>query len=246
MDELRESSLLFSLEGLMETERDRVRREAREAERRREQEMVRVAEQASRRRLALEQEEQARARREALERERERLEEERIDAMKRAAVERARIEAEGQLRLVELEQARQHELSLSQLKERSRTARYRVLTWLSSGAFALALAGSASLYFGYLAPASVRAEQRAQALADAHARVVEQAERALRAEQAKGAALGERVRQLEAATPALVAEPPPTTREPLRWPPHGKTPRVPAGTKGGCKDTGDPLDNCIR
>src|SRR6187551_1052642 len=104
MDELRESSLLFSLEGLLETERERVQREAREAQRRRDDEMARVAEQASRRRLAQEQEREARERRQALEQERERLEAERMEAMKRAAVERARIEAEGRMRLVEVEQ----------------------------------------------------------------------------------------------------------------------------------------------
>jgi colicin import membrane protein len=237
---------LFSLEGLLETERERVRREAREAERRRDEEMVRIAEQASRRRLALEQEQQARARREALERERERLDNERIDAMKQAAVERARVEAEGQLRLLELEQARKHELSLSQLNERSRTARYRSLTWLSSAAFALAIASGASLYFGYLAPASAQAEQRARALADANARLADGAQRALRAEQAKGALLGERVRQLEAVVPVPVAQAP-AAPQPIQRPPGVRPPHGPSGGKqGGCQDTGDPLDKCLR
>src|SRR4051812_24405831 len=79
MDELRESSLLFSLEGLLETERERVQREAREAQKRRDEEMIRVAEQASRLRLASQQEREARERRLALEQERERLEQERIE-----------------------------------------------------------------------------------------------------------------------------------------------------------------------
>ena len=43
MDELRESSLLFSLEGLLETERERVQREAREAQKRRDDELIRSA-----------------------------------------------------------------------------------------------------------------------------------------------------------------------------------------------------------
>src|SRR6187551_2854070 len=112
MDELRESSLLFSLEGLLETERERVQREAREAQRRRDDEMIRVAEQASRRRLAQEKERDAREHQQALEQERDRLEAERLDAMKRATIERARIETEAKMRLVEVEQTRKHELLL--------------------------------------------------------------------------------------------------------------------------------------
>jgi hypothetical protein len=242
MDELRESSLLFSLEGLLETERERVQREAREAQKRRDDEMIRVAEQASRRRLAQQQEREARERREALELEREQLEAERIDAMKRATIERARIEAEGQLRLVELEQVRKHDLALSQIRERQQAARYRGLTWLSSAALAVSVIGAFAVYFGWLRPAEARQHQQLQGIIDASTEHAKTAERALAAEHRKNQALTERIQQLQT-QPAL----PPAVR------PEPKSHPVPGTLHGGkppppprkCVNNGDPLDGCI-
>lgn len=249
MDELRESSLLFSLEGLLETERERVQREAREAQRRREEEMARVAEQASRRRLAAEQEREARERRVALEQERERLEQERTEAMKRAAIERARIETEGKLRLVEVEQARKHELELSRLREAQLTARYRTFTWLSSAACALSLIAAFVGYFGYVRPAHAREQQQLQATIRVNAERAKTTERALSTERARTQTLSERIQRLEArltqpvpAPPAPVAKaPPPPTH-------HGGKPGRPGGAAsvaGNCPDNGDPLQGCL-
>ena len=244
MDELRESSLLFSLEGLLETERERVQREAREAKKLRDDKRLRVAEQASRRRLAQAQEREARERRQALEQERERLEDERIDAMKRATVERARVETEAKMRLVEAEQTRKHELLLVQLREGQLTARYRSLSWLSATVLVLSLVGGLGAYFGYLQPAQARERQQLRAAVTANAEHAKTNERALAAERALNQALSQRVRELEA-RPAPVA-----SLEPLR--PHlvgGRPPSVTPprhGPHGGCKDTGDPLDNCLR
>lgn len=246
MDELRESSLLFSLEGLLETERERVAREAREAQKRRDDEMIRVAEQASRRRLAQEQEREARERRQALEQERERFETERIEAMKRATIERARIEAEAQMRLVEVEQARKHELSLSQLREAQRTLRYRTLTWLSSGIALAAVIASVSAYFGYIKPAHARDEMQLQSIISTTAERSKTTERELSAERRKNETLSARVKQLEA-RPAEVAPPPaakPVVTGPIK-------PPVAGGGKGGgttstpCPDDGDPLRGCL-
>ncbi len=242
MDELRESSLLFSLEGLLETERERVQREAREAQKRRDDEMIRVAEQASRRRLAQQQEREARERREALELERDRLETERIEAMKRAAIERARIEAEGQLRLVELEQVRKHDLALSQLRERQETARYRSLTWLSSTAFALSVIGAAAVYFGWLRPAEARQQQQLQGIIDASTEHAKTAERALATELQKNRTLTERIQQLQtqAFEPSVRPEPKlhPVPNKPL-------TRQPPPALRKRCVDNGDPIDGCI-
>lgn len=242
MDELRESSLLFSLEGLLETERERVQREAREAQKRRDEEMIRVAEQASRRRLAQQQEREARERREALELERERLEAERIDAMKRATVERARIEAEGQLRLVELEQVRKHDLLLSQIREQQAAVRYRGLTWLSSAALVLSVTAAFAVYFGWLRPAQARQQQQLQGIINASTEHAKTAERALAAELRKNQTLTERVQQLEAqaaSAPAVrpEAKPHPVSGKPLvvKPPPLRKR----------CVDNGDPIDGCI-
>jgi hypothetical protein len=249
MDELRESSLLFSLEGLLETERERVQREAREAQKRRDEEMVRVAEQASRRRLAAEQERASRERRAVLEQERERLEQERIDAMKRAAIERARIETEAKVRLVELEQARKHELLMSQLREAQRTTRYRVLTWLSSSAFALSVAAALGIYFGYIAPAQAAQKRQLEAIIDANAEKAKATARALDAEQRKSETLSRRLQQLEAqanSTPADVASPTNAPshsgvgKGPIKGATHGTTP-VPRN----CPDDGDPLRGCL-
>src|SRR6185369_5046386 len=162
MDELRESSLLFSLEGLMETERERVQREAREAQKRREDELTRVAEAAERRRVAAQQERQSRERRALMEQERERMEHERLEALRLATVERARIETESGLRLVEAERSRQHDLALAQIREAQGLARYRLLSWLSSGALLAAIASALVAYFGWLEPAHARREQHLQ------------------------------------------------------------------------------------
>jgi hypothetical protein len=244
MDELRESSLLFSLEGLLETERERVAREAREAQKRRDEEMIRIAEQASRRRLAQEQEREARERRQVLEQERERFEAERIEAMKRATIERARIEAEAQMRLVEAEQARRHELSLSQLREAERSLRYRTLTWLSSAAAVASVIASTSAYFGYVKPAHARDEMQLKSIISTTSERSKTTERELAAERRKNEALREQLRQLEARPTAPAPAPAkPATTGPIK-------PPVGGGNGGGmtlqaCPDDGDPLRACL-
>jgi hypothetical protein len=241
MDELRESSLLFSLEGLLETERERVQREAREAQQRRAEELKRVADAAERRRLAQEQEREARERREALQREREQLDQQRLEAMKRATVERARFEAEAGMRLVEAEQQRKHELSLAKLREEQQGLRYRTLSWLSSAALGLAVAGALAAYFGWIRPAHARDEQRWRGLLSESQLREQVAEQALRLERARNRTLSERLRSLEASppvTPPPKAEPTPIKNVPAT---HPATP----AKRGRCRDTGDPLDDCL-
>jgi hypothetical protein len=244
MDELRESSLLFSLESLLETERERVQREAREAQERREQELARVVELAERRRLATQQEREARERRQLLEQERERLEQERIDAMKLATVERARIEAESHARIVELEQAQKHGLALSRLREQESTVRYRTLFWLSSAALLVTLALSLSAFLGLVRPAHAREQQSLKDLVAATEARVSATERALSAERSKSQALEEHVKQLQsaAATPkASDPKTPPGLRPPLHQGGMIKEP-----PRRPCKDNGDPLNPCLR
>ena len=235
--------MLFSLEGLMETERDRVRREAREAQARREAEIKSVAEAAERRSALLRQQNDARERRDALTRERERLEHERLEALKQATIERARIEAESGLRLVEAEQQRKHQLAISQIREQQGAARYRALAWLSSGVLALALLGASSAYFGWIAPAHARAQQHLESKLRESAARTRSAELALGAEQSKSRALSARLEMIQH---AAVETPPPAAEKP-RTPPSIKSPHTPStGTRSGCRDTGDPLDNCLR
>ena len=241
MDELRESSLLFSLESLMETERERVQREAREAQRRREDELSRVAELGERRRVAQQQEREAKQRRLLLEQERERLEQERLEAMKQATVEHARIEVESRMRLVEAEQARKHELSLSQLREGERTALYRTLTWLSSGAFVAALGGASIAYFGMLEPAQARREQQLQSVISIDSEKNQLTERLLSAERRNSDTLRARIAQLESEKSQPVAVAAPVTKPPIIKPPI-----IPPPIRSGdCVDDGDPLNKCL-
>ena len=241
MDELRESSLLFSLESLLETERERVQREAREAHERREQELRRVAELGERRRVAAQQEREARERRQALERERERLAHERIEAMKQATIERVRIEAEAHARLIELEQSRKHELALSRLREHAEKARYRTLFGLSAAGLVTALLLGLLAVFAFERPARAREQQRSKSLLDAMQTRLSATERALSAERSKSEALEARLRQAQAAPPAPSAGPKPARLEP-------RGPRPPQGEPGSravCKDDGDPINGCV-
>jgi colicin import membrane protein len=242
MDELRESSLLFSLESLLETERERVQRETREAQERREQELKRVAELAERRRSAAQQERDARQRRQALEQERERLDHERIEAMKQATVERARIEAESRARLVEMDQARQHDLALSRLREHAGTARYRTLFWLSSGGLVTTLVLGLVGVFGFERPAHAHEQARSRSLLSATETRLTATERALSAERSKSDALEERLKQLQtAAVSAPAAKPPKIEGQAGPRLPHVLGPPK----RGTCKDDGDPINGCM-
>lgn len=247
MDELRESSLLFSLEGLLETERERVQREAREAERRREEELARVAALAERRRIATQQEREAQKRREALEQERQRLDQERIDAMKRATVERVRLEAEAELRLVEVEQARRHEVELVKIRERENASRYRALSWLGGGAFALSLLGWSIAYFGFISPAQARSEQQLRALVATTAERADAAMRALDAERKRSRDLAEALaaRPAAAAAPSEVKPAKPSVAIQPGKGGHGSTTGGGQAPTNECVDNGDPLNSCL-
>jgi colicin import membrane protein len=241
MDELRESSLLFSLESLLETERERVQREAREAHERREQELRRVAESAQRRRVAAQQQREARERRQALEQERERMDQERIEAMKQATIERVRIEAESQARLIELEHARKHDLALSRLREHAGQARYRTLFWLSSAGLVSAVALGLVAVFVFERPAQAREQQRLKSVLGATEARLSATDRALSAERSKSEALEAHLRQLQAAAATAPTLPKPARVEPQpRQPPRGVR-----GPRAACKDDGDPINGCV-
>ncbi len=246
MDELGESSLLFSLESLLETERERVQREAREAQRRREDELKRVAELGERRRLQTQQEREARERRQRIEQERERIEQERIDAMKRATVERARIEAEGQLRLVEVEQARQHDLALAKIHEAQRTARYRSFSWLSTSALGLVVVGAGLAYFALLRPAHAQSEQHWQALLSVAEQRQSESEGALGRMRSENQELRTRVRELEARPLEPASAPPKIVAPGHRGGTGGRPPVADKTPERPCVDNGDPLNPCLK
>ena len=245
MDELRESSLLFSLESLLETERERVQRETREAQKRREEELKRVAELAERRRIAGQQEREARERRLALEQERERMDQQRIEAMKRATVERARIEAEGQMRLVEVEQQRKHDLALASIREGERTAHYRMLTWLSTALLGVVIAAGAFGYLGLVQPAHASERLQLQSLLTVAEQKRTTSERELSAERGKSRALAERVEQLQAALDQPTAQPKQASSTPTKQGGKGGKPPPPPPKTDVCNDDGDPLNKSL-
>lgn len=241
MDELRESSLLFSLEGLLETERDRVRREAREAEQRQAEELKRVAELAERRRVAAEEARQARARRLALEAERDRLEQERIEAMKRATVERARLETEGQMRLLELEQQRKHEIELVRLREAQGLQRYRTLSRVFASGAVFVTGASLLVIFGWLQPARASERQHLQGLLEQSLAQKAASERLLSAELRKNQELRDQQPLATSCTPAPEPKPAEPTHVTGPRGPHGSGPKPPVNGPRYVDD-GDPLN----
>jgi colicin import membrane protein len=150
--ELRESSLLFSLDSLLAHERNRVEAERAAAEERRlADEAKRAAEarqraEAEARRLAAEREAAARA--EALRRE----EEARLEAIRRAELEKAA--AETRLRgEIELAARRsEHELRLSALKSSRETRALRSIVVATSAIAVLAASGALVVEFGVRRP----------------------------------------------------------------------------------------------
>jgi len=242
MDELRESSLLFSLERLYETERQRVEREARELQRKHDAELALVAEVAEQRRKAAEEQRAAAQRLQTLQAERQRIEQERIDALQRATIERARSEVEAGARAEQLEQEREHQRKLAAIRERERSARRRVVEWVGAGGFVLMLSFALGSYAFVIRPAHLERVLRLQSLLDATERSKKAGEQALVLERKKVQELETKLTELERSNAVV---PVASKREPAlpraRPTYERKTPRRPAA----CPDNGDPLQGCL-
>lgn len=159
MASVQESSVLVSLNHLMQLEQQRLREEdtARDA----------AIEAARRARLDEEQrihaEQEARLRAEEARRRAEdtarREESARHEALRLASVEKARIEGEQRARLAILEQEQRHERELLTLGQDAQKRRLQ-RTLILGGALAFALlGGGAGLYFGKIQPESAQARQ---------------------------------------------------------------------------------------
>lgn len=167
MGEAKDSSVLFSLQSLMELEEKRIdeevarqaRAEAAEAERRRaEQERARDEE-----RLRLRAEEERRRK----EQERAREEEARLAALREAAIVKARVETEQRARLDALEAAQRHERELLALREDAGKKRLVRLVYGGAAVLLVGAAGASGLYFGKLRPeAEAREREHAVAIAE--------------------------------------------------------------------------------
>jgi len=243
--ELRDSSLLFSLESLMAEERTRIADERREKER---QERADEEARKSQVRIRVEAEALAAAReRERLaEDERRRAEEAaRLDAIRNAELDRARGETQRRMELERREAERRHELELTRIHDASgaRTARFGM-----AATSVLAFVACAAL--GYLELAVHPAElAKLEATAAATTRTerarAERAEISYKTSEAKRLALETRVRDLEALPTQISPSAPKVHTPPSRPPaPGSKTPR-PSVRPPPCKDDSDPLNPCL-
>lgn len=243
MAELRESSLLFSLESLMAEERSRVvdERVAKEARQRAD-----LAEREAYERRRVEEE----ALRAAAERDRlleadrrKRDEQARLDGIRVAEVERVRDEASRKATFETAAAGRDHELKLAAIHN---AGGVRTLRGVLAATSLAALAAFAAVVWLEL---SVHPARLARLEADLTRATVAERGRADSAEQALKASEGVRrllEEKLHARDATPVAPPPADTRRtvPARPPTHG--PRPPSVRPPTCKgDPNDPLNGCL-
>jgi colicin import membrane protein len=158
MAEIKESSVLFSLNQLMSLEQQRLREENEAAARK-----ARIERET---RLALElrarEEEAARLHaereRRRSEEAREREEAARLEAIRQAAVETARIEAEQRARLEAMETQQRHERELARMAQDAQKRRLQRFVTLSSVVGVLLLGTTFGVYFGKIQPEAERAQ----------------------------------------------------------------------------------------
>ncbi|HEY4122820.1 MAG TPA: hypothetical protein VGM56_33380 [Byssovorax sp.] len=256
MGELRESSVLFSLNGLMELERDRQREEDEAARAKAEAEaaahalmhqLVREEMEATRRgEQARREADEARAREEAA----------RLAAMQAATIERARIEAERAAALARQVEVQRHERELARLREDVGHRRLRRALIVGGACAFVAIAASLGLYFGELRPESAAREaehaatlarlegEKDHLAAEAHEK---DARAAVLAAEARAA--GDEVTRAKAARDKAEAERDAAAKKrvPSR---SGATPRVNAKrdvpcNRAACVNPGDPQCDCL-
>lgn len=168
MAEMRDSSVLFSLNQLMSLERQRLREEEESQRARAEAEIA--AKRAREQRAREEQEARLREEeaRQRAEEARRRESEARIEAIRLGEVERIRIEAEQRQRIALMEQANDHERKLAALKEDKQKRRLTRILTIGGALMALVFTVGFGAYFGVIAPEAERAHQ--QELAEIAAR----------------------------------------------------------------------------
>lgn len=164
MAEMKESSVLFSLNQLMTLEQQRIQEEAATARKRLEADTAARME-AERRARELELE------RRRLEDERRRLDEARmreeaarLEAMRHATIERARVEAEQQAKIEAMRKQQEHEHAMAKLAGDQQKRRLERLVIAGSLAGVLLIGGTLGVYFGKIKP-DAEHEQAMQAAA---------------------------------------------------------------------------------
>jgi colicin import membrane protein len=243
--ELRQESLMFSLQALEEMEQERVRTEQAERLARAEAEQAALWEEERLRREAEARRARAELERERIEHLRRKEEHARIEAMQQALVERARIEVEWQGRAEIDARQREHEARLAALDGKTRRQRLR---WLGALFAALVVAtgtwGASMLRRLQHAERVSRAQQETLDLERQNRR---HAARLLELSERRAATIAAELDAARADTSRAAAAP---TSEPR---PAGAASRprpVPsarpqAAQARPCRNDGDPLDNCL-
>jgi hypothetical protein len=248
MAELREDSLLFSLETLMVRERERLALERAESERR---QALAAAARIDQEKRQLEAELlRERAREQARLAEQQRLAEHaaRLDALRLGEVERARRESEARAQSEVLAQRHAHERRMTELKMQASKARDRALAVASTALLGLLIPGALLLYFGRIRPQTAELQAESAKLVGVERSRAEQAARLLtqtERERKKLAGEVERLRR-SSSSAAEPAQPSPQPNPASAVPRRNSPSPVPRGRNVNCKDDSDPLNPCLR
>lgn len=245
----RDDSMLFSLRGLLDLEKERLERES--AERRRQEEVAQALER-ERERIRREAEDRKRSsmiEAARLAEQRRREEEARLEALKQAAVECARVEAESRARAELTDKVHEHERALTLLKEEARRTRARHLSAAGFALFAISLVTSTTLYFAKLRPEAQRLHAAFDELVSAEHNRAEETKRLLERAERRRSELESELETAKKRIDTLESE---KTTPASDTPARGGT--VPAATKPGasragntpCVDDGDPMNPCLK
>lgn len=241
MSATHDTSVLFSLNKLMDLYETRVQEEEQEAARKAELEARARAEAAR----AAEEQAARKAQEEALQKAREeaaeREEAARLEAIRLGAIERARIEAEKQAQIEMQKRAREHELALESLREDEKKKKLERAIKMGVVCGAMAVVGAVGLYFGKLKPEyEARLVQQA---ADINAQFEEtrRLEAQFAANQKRIAKAESLLQQSkEAAAAAAPTAPPPAAAPPVSKPKGAAGATIKPQTKGGACLPGEP------
>jgi chromosome segregation protein len=246
MAELREDSLLFSLETLMVRERERLSLERAEIERRQAlAAAARISGEKQRLEAELARERELEQARQA---EKRRLVEHaaRLDALRLGEVERARKEAEARAQSEVLAQRHAHEHRMTELQLRARKARDRTLALGSTALLVLLIPGALLLYFARIRPQTAALRTESAKLISVERGRADQAARLLALSERERSKLADELDRMRLA--ARTAQAPLTRANPAREPGRAQEKAGNVRRKGdpNCKDDSDPLNPCLR
>ena len=240
---LRDDSILFSLNSLLERERQRISEEAEREAKRLEAELQariereRLAREAEKARLLEE------AQRELRDEQRRREEAARVEGLRQAEIERARTEAEARARLELVARQHEHEKNLTVIRERGRRAFAERLAIVLGIALFFSLAGAFGFYFGKIRPEAARLEVASQTLLDTERSRANVAQRLFERSERQRSKLGEELERLKRELDALRTQPKPA---PAPRAGRGRPSPAPVKKRPDCKDDDDPLNPCLK